>query len=299
MFKKPMRASLLKGEAKFPLYASVKLDGFRAVVVDGVVLSKKLIKIPNKHVQKLFGKPEYDGFDGEIVVGDPTANNCIQKTSKGLLSEEGEPDATFYVFDLFNSPYGYEDRYASLRVTFRDPFYATPSCKLLEQTLIKDANHLLQYEDLALLKGYEGVMVRSVDGIYKQGTVTESEGYLLKIKRFEDSEAICVGVVERMKNNNPASKDNTGNTKRSSAKAGKAPAGEVGAIQCVNKDGLMFEVGPGKMTKEQRKYYWDNQKTELIGKWVKYKHFSQTGVKDKPRLGTWLCMRDPMDMEEV
>ena len=54
----------------FPVYVSTKLDGLRAVVIDSVVYSRSLKPIRNKYVQRLFGKQEYNGFDGELVVGD-------------------------------------------------------------------------------------------------------------------------------------------------------------------------------------------------------------------------------------
>ena len=57
-------------EISFPVYASTKLDGVRALVIDGVVYSRSLKPIRNKHVQKLFGKKEYEGLDGELVVED-------------------------------------------------------------------------------------------------------------------------------------------------------------------------------------------------------------------------------------
>ena len=55
---------------RLPVFISTKLDGLRAVVIDSVVYSRSLKPIRNKYVQKLFGKPEYNGMDGELVVGD-------------------------------------------------------------------------------------------------------------------------------------------------------------------------------------------------------------------------------------
>ena len=46
---KPMLASPMELEhVRWPMYASVKLDGIRAVVRDGKLLSRSLKPIPNK-----------------------------------------------------------------------------------------------------------------------------------------------------------------------------------------------------------------------------------------------------------
>ena len=59
----------------FPIYVSTKFDGIRAIAIDGVVYSRSMKPIRNEHVQKLFGKEEYNGFDGELPIG-----VCFDKT---------------------------------------------------------------------------------------------------------------------------------------------------------------------------------------------------------------------------
>ena len=46
-------------KVNFPIYVSTKFDGIRALVIDGVVYSRSLKPIRNKHIQKLFGKEDY------------------------------------------------------------------------------------------------------------------------------------------------------------------------------------------------------------------------------------------------
>ena len=65
MFKPMLAATLKSPEAlKFPVVASPKLDGVRAIIIDGVVMSRNLKPIPNVFVQKIFGHREFNGFDG-------------------------------------------------------------------------------------------------------------------------------------------------------------------------------------------------------------------------------------------
>mgnify|MGYP005609938573 FL=1 len=53
---------------------SPKLDGIRAIVRGGVVMSRNLKPIPNPVVQERF--KHLEGFDGELIVGDSTSKTC-------------------------------------------------------------------------------------------------------------------------------------------------------------------------------------------------------------------------------
>lgn len=143
-------------------------------------------------------------------------------------------------------------------------------------------------------------MVRSVNGPYKQGRSTIAEHYLMKIKRFEQSEAVITGFVARERNDNPASKNELGRTQRSSAKAGKVKLEMLGAFKCalLDKDGnntdVTFYLGEG-FTHDQAKSFWD-KRTELEGKIVTFTHFA--GAKDNmvPRFPCWKAFRDRIDL---
>ena len=73
-------------------------------------------------------------------------------------------------------------------------------------------------------------MIRTPDSPYKCGRSTEREGWLLKIKRFEDAEAVVLDTYEGMSNQNDAQRDAFGRTKRSLAQAGKVGRGELGGF---------------------------------------------------------------------
>ena len=75
-------------EIRLPVFVSKKADGIRCLVIDSVVYSRSLKPIRNKHVQQLFGKPEYNGMDGELVVGDIYAKDVFQKTTSGVMSAD-------------------------------------------------------------------------------------------------------------------------------------------------------------------------------------------------------------------
>jgi DNA ligase-1 len=207
------------------------------------------------------------------------------------MSKDGEPEVTFHVFDVWDRP--------EIPFHERDPAKCGLDCfgapiRFLTQTLINDQEELDRYEAWALTEGYEGVMVRDPEGLYKFGRATARGGELTKIKRFVDGEAVVVGVEERMHNENPAEEDELGNTKRSTHQENMVPAGDLGSFVCCTPDGVRFGVGTG-LTSTQRKALWEDRHN-LVGKWIKFKHFAQVGVVNAPRFPVFLGWRHPDDM---
>lgn len=294
--RRPMLAAPTKKadleNLRFPLLASPKIDGIRAVNIGGRLVSRTLKEIPNKYTQATLGIPSLHGADGELCVGKPYDKNLMQQTTSGVMSQDGVPDVTWWLFDDW-----------SLSGTFKERYYQVANGGYKEECLrvrvvphivVNSYEALTNFEDLMVSKGFEGIMLRDPNGPYKQGRSTLREGYLLKVKRFEDGEAEIIGVVEQMKNNNEATTDERGYTKRSTHQDGKEAAGVLGALQVRDiVTGVEFDIGTG-FTLEQRRNLWEGRKY-LIGKIVKYKHFA-IGVKDKPRFPTFVGFRDRRDM---
>lgn len=266
---------------------SPKLDGIRAIVIDGVVMSRSLKPIKNKHVQKLFGHLEY--YDGELICGDPTSPTCYRDTNSAVMRADGEPDVTFHVFDHIQYP---DHEYFARRGHLRQG----ASVKIVEQKLLNSHADLEFWEDIILKRGYEGVMLRKASGpasLYKFGRATAKSHTLLKVKRFSDAEYTVTGYEERMHNGNVATTNELGHTERSSHKENKTGRGDLGALTCITDNGVTFNVGTG-FTDADRALLW-GERDSLIGKTVKVKSFL-VGVKDAPRFPVFLGFRDAMDM---
>lgn len=293
---KPMLAVEAPKELKFPVYASPKLDGIRAVVKDGLLLSRSLKPIPNEFVQDALGHEALNGLDGELTVGPANAPNVMQATTSGVMSREGTPNFLFWVFDYWTHPTTpYRDRYENLRAGLKpgllDRF---PHIRILTQTLINHSADLQEYENDIVSQGFEGVMVRSVDGPYKYGRSTAREGTLLKVKRFTDAEAVVIGLEERMHNANEATINALGRTERSSHKANLVPTGTLGALRVRDiKTGIEFNIGTG-FDDPLRARLW-SLGNALLGQVVTYKSF-ETGVKVAPRFPVFKGFRDARDL---
>ena len=276
--------------------ASAKLDGVRVLIKNGVVLSRTLKPIPNKFVQKVLGSMKnLDGLDGEIIVGSPTDLNVMQTTTSGVMSRDGEPDFKFFVFDFYSSPeVPFEKRYEMLEANKR--YFENQWVGLLPHILIKDQDALDYYESKVLENGYEGVMIRKPSGKYKYGRSTEREGFLLKLKRFSDSEAIVIGVEELLRNANEAVLDELGYTKRSSCIENKIPANTLGALVCKDlTTHVVFNIGSGFTDKQRADLWLSFHNGSLVGNVIKYKYFAN-GIKEAPRFPVFLGFRSKIDM---
>lgn len=288
---KPMLASPADlNKLTFPCLVSPKLDGVRALVKDGVVLSRSLKPIPNEYVQRLFGRPELEGFDGELIVGSPTAEDVFHVTSGAVRRRDGTPPVVFYVFDIVAAHTPYRLRRDILESLFQGP--TLRPVELVSEFQVESLKGLELVEEECLKRGYEGVMVRAPEAPYKYGRSSTKEGYLLKVKRFQDSEALVIGVVELMHNENEATTSELGRTRRSTHQENLVPAGTMGALYVQDiHTSKRFHIGTG-FTAEDRKWWWDDDHTGLI---VKYKFFP-VGVKDLPRHPSYLGIRDTFDL---
>ncbi|MBP2643834.1 MAG: hypothetical protein H6Q67_1721 [Firmicutes bacterium] len=288
---KPMLAETIVdvNALAFPRIASPKLDGIRAVIIDGTVMSRNLKPIPNAHVQKLFGKEELNGLDGELILGNPCSPTVFRDTTSAVMSRDGEPAVRFNVFDDFSNPKAaFTDRIfdASLAVG--------EECDLVPQIEIYDLSELEALEQQWLSQGYEGAMLRLPDAPYKYGRSTVKQGHLLKLKRFKDSEAEIIGFEEQMHNCNEATRDALGQIERSHCKAGMEGRDTLGNIKVRDiKTGVEFNIGSG-FNDEMRNSIWRN-KDQYLSQVITYRYFP-TGSKDKPRFPTFKGFRDSIDM---
>lgn len=279
-----------------PMFMSPKLDGIRALVVNGVVMSNTLKPIRNRYVQELFGSHIFDGFDGELIVGDPTAPDSYRRTSSGVMSAAGRPEVTFHAFDwLKRKNVGFKYRYYDLaelfetqRLTWGGHFELVPHRRV---TSVEQINAVT---DDWLEKGFEGSILRDPEAVYKFGRSTMNEQGLLKIKKWEDGEAVIVDAYEMLLNENMPTRDALGYQVRSAHKGNKRASGMLGAVvvKCL-KTGLTFKVGSG-FDHETRLRLWA-MREQLVGQIIRYKWFA-IGNYDVPRHPIFTGFRHPEDL---
>lgn len=289
---RPMLAATLDDTPKswerlrYPLICSPKVDGIRTYCHPELgPVSRTLKPIPNAYARSILAQPKFAGFDGEICVGPITALDVFNKTMSGIMSYDGTPDFTYHVFDYY-VPGTYLPYFTRLqtamarvgRILADDPI--APISLLASYPDVKSKAEVERLEELCLADGFEGLMLRRSDGIYKSGRSTLTEGHLIKLKRFEDDEATVTGFEPLERNTNEPSRDALGLQKRSSHKEGKVIDSLLGNLICEHRTFGEFRIGSG-FDVDLRTRIWNHQ-AEYLGKAVTFK-FQRVGVVDKPR----------------
>jgi len=292
---------------KYPLLGSQKLDGIRALVHDGILVSRKFKNIPNHYLRNKFSSlPE--GIDGELlwhdlgaeyVLPEDEGRNIFQKTSSRVMSEDGEPKDIFYeIFDYVKDDIAkpYQDRMKDLEEIAKT--LDMERIHLVLPRTISNKEEMDIFEAEAIADGFEGIMLRTPTGPYKCGRATPKEQYLFKVKQFVDAEAKITGFEEGDKNLNEKVKDALGHSKRSSAKDGKIPSGSLGKIIAEDlKTGQQIVVGSGTgLTLALRQEIWNNQ-DKYLGKIIVYK-YQPYGTDESPRFPGFKGFRHEDDLSE-
>lgn len=293
-----------------------KIDGVRAWNPAGTLLGRSMDPFKGYGITDYFSKADFTGLDGEMTLGaSPVGERLCHLTTGAMGAFKGitaMADLHWWVFDLL-TPHTislpYDARYELL-------------WKKVEVSLRHERIHLVPYEEVEskvaalqligehLDAGYEGTIFRHRLSPPKEGRPGKKEQQLVRVKPWMDSEALVVDISEGETNTNEAKVNSLGRTERSSAQGGKVKNGTVGTIHAVQvadvynpftgelmfKKGEPLDIGPGTLTADEKARWWADR-SQLLGWVVKYKHLAY-GVKDKPRMGTYLSRRVAADIEK-
>jgi DNA ligase 1 len=308
-FKKPMLAVNETpdwDDVEWPMFASRKLDGMRAIVLRGKLLSRSMKEIPNVHLLgELDDMLEYSlrnevVFDGELYSHEDTFQKII---SVCRSKSHDVPDGLkFNAIDMLPLEQWDMDKPT---ITFRDSNKAM--IKVFVRQNFKKAANIVQYrvasvgrakEMLAgyLDTGYEGMMLRDPEQSYKHGRTTANENWLFKFKSWLEYDGKITGVIEgtEMIEGLKRKVGPTGHREPIFKKGERRKNGTFGKFVIELEDGTTTKCGNWKgLTNELRNEIWKNQ-DQYIGRWVRFKG-QAVGVKDKPRISKDFEFRDDKD----
>lgn len=285
---RPLLAEKVKLDTlKYPVFASPKYDGFRCIVnTMGEPVSRNMKPVANNYVRGKLQEMKLPRLDGELLTYTGDKVDDFNTVQSKLSTRSGMPDFKYMVFDLWeNALESFSVRNERLESWFADELGRISRLSHVQQLLIEDEETLLEYEAKCLSEGWEGVMVRSLDGVYKFGRSTVNEGILLKLKRFFDDEAEVVCAHELMHNSNEATVNALGYTERSSHKDNMVGMGMLGKFT-VRWKGVEFDIGTG-FNEQQRRDFWME---DLSGVTLTFKYQS-IGPNGKPRFPVFLGFR--------
>ena len=110
---------------------------------------------------------------------------------------------------------------------------------------------------------------------------------MLKLKPFEDAEAVVICMNPLMRNMNEAEKNELGYNRRGHSSENKVPDNMLGSLTC-QWNGVEFEVGTG-FNDAERYSFWER---DLAGAVVTFK-YQGVGPNGKPRFPVFKSVRLP------
>lgn len=288
----PLKRKTFFQDLPFPLLCSPKYDGIRGVATPRGVISRTGKLLPSFQVQDEFNFNNW--LDFEIIEGDPCTPDCYNRTQSHVMSLSKPGDLKIFVFDSAHPDLRSDTFRERLDVARHMMDWSSTNLFFVEHTLVHTLEELLVFEDKQVEAGFEGIMMRTPHGKYKDySRCTWNDHIIFKLKRFQDDEGLLVDIEEKMENKNAQERDERGYAKRSSSKEGLVPAGMVGTF-IVDFKGQILRVAPGS--------FKHNELTDIflhpekyLGNILKFRHFTK-GVKDLPRFPRALGFRDRMDM---
>lgn len=180
---------------KYPALAQPKLDGHRCISVhtDGETrlwsrTRKPITSVP--HIIKALDEIGFDHmYDGELY--NHEYHNNFEELSSLIRQEEpaeGHEVIQYHVYDWPHPSYTNKQRNEILQ-GLKTKFEGTP-IHIVETIVVNDENELMDAFDHFIAQGYEGCMVRNMDGLY----VNKRSYDLQKVKEFDDAEFKIIGV---------------------------------------------------------------------------------------------------------
>lgn len=302
----------------YPCWGMPKIDGVRGLQPRDKLVGRSLDEFKGFGLTEYLSDFYHEGFDGEITLGaspvaEPGESLCAQTTGatgafKGISSVA---DFHWWLFDLVTADTAslpYRERYRLL--TAKVESLRSSKLHIVPYEVVSSKADALNLCAKYLAAGYEGAIFRNPDAPHKEGRPTKGGQQLMRYKPWADFEIKVTELIEEETNTNEAKKNTLGKTERSSAKAGKVPNGKVGAVKGeVIKDvicpltgrtlfpkGQVITAGAGRMKDAEAKAFFENPST-IVGHIAKIKHLAY-GVMDQPRMATFECLRDPIDMGE-
>lgn len=244
----------------YPLVASPKYDGIRALSISQQPISRHAKLLPNLDLQYAF--KHMPPLDGEVLVpGD------FNKVQSAVMSRDTciADKFNYFVFDTTEAEWHqkrFDARMLRVEELAKD---APPQVHIAPMRICVNAEEVIAFYEEVLAYDhpwdYDGLILRSLSAPYKYGRSTLKQQWMLKMKPWQDSEGIIVGFEELMHNLDTSCK----------RKENMVPGGMLGKF-VIQWNGKTFSVGGGKnLTVERRIHYWNNR-PQYLGKRLTFKY---------------------------
>jgi ATP-dependent DNA ligase len=260
----------------FPCYVQPKLDGLRCVVYkrEGHILYQsrtagyfETMSHLTPYLEPMFKKYPHLILDGELYTTQIPFEELAGLIKKKKLTDSDKDRlkvVEYHIYDIINEKETFEERSHTIDHLFQKEFVFIGSpLKQVVTTLVSDLSSFKQKFTEFVYEGYEGIMLRNIEGIYRCNYRSND---LQKYKEFLESEYEIVNFTE-------------------------GDGRDKGSViwVCKTEDGREFNVRPkGEMKQRQE---WFKHGERYIGKklTVIYQELSEKGV---PRFPVGKVIRD-------
>lgn len=242
-----------EGKLKFPCYAEPKLDGIRLTMIPTDGVHRGYTRNGNTYPAAKFIEEAFKDFPGMVFDGEVMAENwnetsSLLKTSKKIDWDRVKNELFFHVFDAFpveSYENGSETPYRERRKNLVNMFIYNLSdgpITLVKAYRVESMEALQSLFAKVVDEGYEGLVLKQPDGVYKIVKGSTRPVFWMKLKPERDETVTITG-----------SEEGTGKN-----------VGRLGAFVCKDEKGQTYRVGSG-FNDEQRVDFWKRRKT-LVGK---------------------------------
>lgn len=298
----------------WPMIGMPKIDGVRALNIDGKLVARSGKPFKNKLNTDYFSSYVLNGFDGEMVAAELTDEKLCSKTTSAMNTIEGDVACTWMIFDYNGASAKvaepYESRLEKARNLVMGLHQKYPELRqrigVVEYVVLNSEQEAQEYFAANLERGFEGTILRDPNGPYKYGRCTAKEANYLRVKAFADAEIRITKIVEGMTNNNELKRGQFGQAERSTNAENMVPNGMVGSLigelledivvkgEVFLAKGTEVEIAAGKLTHTERRNYFEYPE-DIIGKIAKFQYFP-IGMKEKLRFPTFQTFRAEEDL---
>jgi DNA ligase-1 len=192
-----------KDDIKFPVLVSTKIDGARMVAQKSGLWTRNGKEYKScPHISDIL-KPLFDKHPNFIIDGEIYAPNLNFESVMSLVKKtkpepediiESEKTAQYWVFDgiVDDTSLGFKDRFKIIQDEIKSIVGKNKSIVFVKTEEVNSHEEIETKHNEFVSQGFEGLMIRIPDSIYQN----KRSKYLLKYKKFLDSEFIVVDILE-------------------------------------------------------------------------------------------------------
>lgn len=275
---------------QYPLLASIKLDGIRAIFMNGELYSRSLKVLPNTNLHIKFAHlKEYSKRHNIILDGELYCKSVPFNDLSGIIRSDNQElpdDLAFWCFDLLTQEnWSFEERVKQ--------YNKLEGLAHLEKVVQHEVFNKADIDNLfeaSLSAGFEGLVLRNPNSKYKFGRATIKENIAYKVKPFItlDAKIIDIKQATEAKEGSEKTINELGYSRTSQKKDDRV---------LINKASVFVVLYEGKelgvsiaATDIEKEEIWAH-KEQYIGRWIEYKGLL-VGSKDLPRHPVFIRYRD-------